>query len=340
MNNSFTIDMVVEIPKGGCNKYEYDVLEKTFKLDRVLPGADYYPGEYGFIKNTLDFDGDPLDVIALSTYPTFPGCIVTVRVLGEIYMIDEGKKDTKLFGVLDNDPRFNHITSIDQVSKHLTDPIINFFQNYKNLQNKKVEVSRTINKITKAQKTLHKCQKLFNKYEHLIQNNQKKELMSKLHQEQKRLHYKKPKKKQKPYDIYQKEWIQGSFPRGEWLPIIIKTNMPDVSVELFTSYEQPKCKILKNSKYYLEIDPNALPKESKQRALYEELEKQAVITKDNWPSDKYKYKITFNRDYEFSSPSRLISFLRCKKNGVNGWEWLGKLLKPYGNTALIDFDNK
>ena len=335
MNNSFTIDMVVEIPKGGCNKYEYDVLEKTFKLDRVLPGADYYPGEYGFIKNTLDFDGDPLDVIALSTYPTFPGCIVTVRVLGEIYMIDEGEKDTKLFGVLDNDPRFNHITSIDQVSKHLTDPIINFFQNYKNLQNKKVEVSRTINKITKAQKTLHKCRKLFNKYEHLIQNNQKKELMSKLHQEQavhkhQLIHFK---KKPTPHDIYKKKWMQNSFPRYKWLPLSIKTNTPDVSVEIFTS-PVPSFKILQNSTYYTQSNPR-WSRNKPVFKLYRKLEfiKTITIYEENRLSKKYK--ITFEKDCDkFKSASCLINFFQPQKISVNGWEWLDQIKERNGSTLL------
>lgn len=330
MNNSFIIDMVVEIPKGGCNKYEYDILEKTFKLDRVLPGANYYPGEYGFIKNTLDFDGDPLDVIALSTYPTFPGCIVTVRVLGEIHMVDEGKEDTKLFGVLDNDPRFNHITSIEQVSKHLTDPIIDFFQNYKNLQNKKVKVSHNINKITKAQKTLDKCRELFKKYEPLIQNNQKKELMSKLHQEQKKLLLK---KKQKNHDIYKKEWIKGSFPRDEWLPISIKTNTPNISAEIFTSYA-PRFKILKHSTYYTQSDPRQSRNKSVLK-LYQELEFKKTITIYEENHFSKKHKITFEKDCDkFKSPSLLINFLQCQKISVNGWEWLDQIQKRNGSELL------
>lgn len=332
MNNSFTIDMVVEIPKGGCNKYEYDVLEKTFKLDRVLPGADYYPGEYGFIKNTLDFDGDPLDVIALSTYPTFPGCIVTVRVLGEIHMIDEGEEDTKLFGVLDNDPRFNHITSIDQVSKHLTDPIINFFQNYKNLQNKKVEVSRTINKITKAQKTLHKCQKLFNKYKHLIHNNQKKELMVNLNEEWNK---EKANKNQTPKEKY-KEWIKINQIEEKWFPITIninKTNTPNVSAEIFTS-PSPRFKILKHSTYYTQGDP----RKSRNKIvlkLYQKLEfrKTITITEENHFSKKYK--ITFEKDCdEFKSTSCFINFLQCQKISVNGWEWLDQIQERNGSELL------
>lgn len=324
--------MVVEIPKGGCNKYEYDVLEKAFKLDRVLPGANYYPGEYGFIKNTLDFDGDPLDVIALSTYPTFPGCIVTVRVLGEIHMIDEGEKDTKLFGVLDNDPRFNHITSLEQVSKHLTDPIIDFFQNYKNLQNKKVEVSRNINKITKAQKTLLKCQKLFEKYNYLIQNNQKEKLMSKLHEEQNPI-----KKKSSGFLLkWKKQWGKKAFPLGKYFPIDIKKkwNLTTVKVEIKTLYN-PKFKILKNSIYYTQIDPVESPN-SKNVSLYNKLEEAEIITKEKIAN---KYKITFNIDYqEFTSASQLQCFLQCHKKSANGWELFDKLKTRHGDTVLIDFN--
>lgn len=338
MNNSFIIDMVVEIPKGGCNKYEYDVLEKTFKLDRVLPGANYYPGEYGFIKNTLDFDGDPLDVIALSTYPTFPGCIVTVRVLGEIHMIDEGEEDTKLFGVLDNDPRFNHITSIDQVSKYLTDPIIDFFQNYKNLQNKKVAISG-INDIDGAKKTLLKCQELFNKYKYLIHNNQKKELMMNLNEEWN----KRPKTTKEKYQIRRKfnqtpkekyqKWIKLTQIEEKWFPINIKTNTPNVSAEIFTS-PSPRFKILKYSTYYTQSDPRQSRNKTVLK-LYQELEfkKTITITEENHFSKRYK--ITFEKDCdEFKSTSCFINFLQCQKISVNGWEWLDQIREHNGSELL------
>ena len=117
MNN--IIKMIVEIPKGTSNKFEYDIINKKIILDRVLYGANFYPGEYGFVDKTLDYDGDPLDVICMITYPTVPGCEIKIRVLGMIKMIDNNEIDTKLFGVVHDDPRFNHIQTLSDGSATL-----------------------------------------------------------------------------------------------------------------------------------------------------------------------------------------------------------------------------
>jgi len=135
-----TIQMIVEIPKGSSNKYEYDIIDGTIALDRVLYGANFYPGEYGFVPETLDWDGDPLDVISLVTYPTLPGVRVNVRILGSIKMIDAGEIDTKLFGVFADDPRFKSYEKLSDVPQHLKDEIENFFLQYKALQKKEVRI--------------------------------------------------------------------------------------------------------------------------------------------------------------------------------------------------------
>ena len=122
---NIVIPFIVEIPKGSSNKYEFDMQTKRIKLDRVLYGANFYPGEYGFVENTLDWDGDPLDVICMSTYPTIVGCEVNARILGTIKMIDGGEIDTKLFAVVNDDPRFNHIQSLDDAPKHIKDEFEN-----------------------------------------------------------------------------------------------------------------------------------------------------------------------------------------------------------------------
>ncbi len=83
------VHMVIEVPRGSGNKYEYDPELGAIKLDRVLPGAQFYPGDYGFIPSTLAEDGDPLDGLVLSTYPLLPGVVVEVRVVGLLLMEDE-----------------------------------------------------------------------------------------------------------------------------------------------------------------------------------------------------------------------------------------------------------
>lgn len=169
------INTIIEIPKNSSNKYEYDLNTKTLKLDRVLFGANFYPGEYGFIPETLDWDGDPLDVIALSTYPLIAGCEVAIRILGTIRMIDDGDVDTKLIGVIDQDPRFNHIQNKDDLPPHWIKEVVDFFQNYKNLQEKKVKIDG-VGDITEAHHELKTCQKLYVQFKTLIDQNDNKAL--------------------------------------------------------------------------------------------------------------------------------------------------------------------
>lgn len=172
-----TIQMIVEIPKGSSNKYEYDAMTGQISLDRVLYGANFYPGEYGFVPETLDWDGDPLDVISLITYPTFPGVAVNVRILGSIKMIDAGEIDTKLFGVPANDPRFNSYTSLKDVPQHLKDEVENFFLQYKELQKKIVKINGWGDE-KEAMEELAECKERFEEYKDRLANGEQKEIMA------------------------------------------------------------------------------------------------------------------------------------------------------------------
>ncbi|WP_338970511.1 inorganic diphosphatase [Spiroplasma endosymbiont of Labia minor] len=172
------IQMIVEIPKGSSNKYEYDIITGKISLDRVLYGANFYPGEYGFVPETLDWDGDPLDVISLVTYPTLPGIAVNVRILGSIRMIDNNEIDTKLFGVFADDPRFDSYKKIEDVPKHLKDEIENFFLQYKALQNKKVQINGWGDE-TEAFKELEECKERYQEYkDRYLQANGKEEILA------------------------------------------------------------------------------------------------------------------------------------------------------------------
>ena len=93
------VRMVVEIPKGSSNKYEYDHQLGAFRLDRVLYSPVHYPGDYGFIPGTLASDGDPMDVLALVEEPSFSGCVVEVRPVGVLNMVDSDEKDQKILAV-------------------------------------------------------------------------------------------------------------------------------------------------------------------------------------------------------------------------------------------------
>lgn len=127
------VDVIVEIPAGSRNKYEYDHEQHVIRLDRRLFSATVYPTDYGFVPDTLAEDGDPLDVLVLLEDPTFPGCRLRARVLGLFRMRDEAGVDAKLVTVLHHDPTWDGAHDIDDVPAHLRNEIEHFFSVYKDL---------------------------------------------------------------------------------------------------------------------------------------------------------------------------------------------------------------
>jgi inorganic pyrophosphatase len=132
------INVVIDIPKGQNNKFEYKE-EGYFALDRVLFSPFFFPFEYGFIPQTASEDGDSLDVILLTTYPTFSGCVIKARPIGVLLMKDEAGTDNKIVAVPVEkvDPNFKEIKSIEDVGKHLKEEIKVFFEDYKKLEKEK-----------------------------------------------------------------------------------------------------------------------------------------------------------------------------------------------------------
>lgn len=128
-----SIDVVIEIPRGTRNKYEYDHDEHVIRLNRHLTSSMGYPADYGFFPETLGGDGDPLDVLVLTEYPTFPGCVIGVRVVGVFFMIDEHGDDAKLIAVPDYDPQWQEVIDISQIPMRTLDEIRHFFSVYKDL---------------------------------------------------------------------------------------------------------------------------------------------------------------------------------------------------------------
>ena len=137
---SNVVEALIEIPYGSKNKYEVDKATGRIRLDRVLYSAMSYPGEYGYIEDTLAPDGDPLDILVITSEPTVPGCIVPARVLGYLATMDRGKEDYKLIAVADCDPRYDNVQTLEDMPPFILDEISNFFQNYKVLQNMQVDV--------------------------------------------------------------------------------------------------------------------------------------------------------------------------------------------------------
>ncbi len=151
------IDVVIEIPTGSRNKYEYDHEKHVIRLDRRLFTATTYPADYGFVPETLAGDGDPLDVLVLVTDPTFPGCLVRVRILGVFFMRDEAGVDAKLISVLEHDPQWDQATDIEDVPEHLRNEISHFFSIYKDLEPGKSVSVEGFNDRSAALRELEAC---------------------------------------------------------------------------------------------------------------------------------------------------------------------------------------
>lgn len=142
----YTIDVMVEIPKGSRNKYEYDYERKMIRYDRMIFSSMHYPSDYGFFLETLGEDGDALDAMVLVSEPTFPGCVIEVRPIGVFYMTDEKGPDAKILCVPVSDPIWNKIYTLEEINPHLKNEIEHFFQVYKDLEKKKVGIEGWGNK--------------------------------------------------------------------------------------------------------------------------------------------------------------------------------------------------
>jgi len=135
-----TFVCVVEIPKGNRNKYEFDADLGGIKFDRLLMSAATYPTDYGYLRDTLAEDGDPLDVLVCLTEPTFPGCLIPVKPIGMFVMADEKGPDDKIVCVPLQDPYWNGYEQVEELPKLLLQEIEQFFSIYKELEHKSVEV--------------------------------------------------------------------------------------------------------------------------------------------------------------------------------------------------------
>ena len=132
---------IIEIPFGSSVKYELDKHSGLIKLDRVLYSAVYYPANYGFIPQTLAEDDDPLDVLVLCQETVVPLTLIYARAIGLMTMIDAGKKDHKIIAVATEDPEFNSYRQASEMPPHRLTMLRRFFQDYKQLEGKQVEVN-------------------------------------------------------------------------------------------------------------------------------------------------------------------------------------------------------
>ncbi len=134
------LNVIIEIPMLSRVKYELDKDTGLIKYDRVLYSPMHYPANYGFVPQTLWDDGDPLDVLVLGAEPLVPGCLIEVRPIGVLDMVDGGEGDAKVLAVPTADPRWKNTKDLSDIEPHFLDEIKHFFTVYKDLQKKKVEV--------------------------------------------------------------------------------------------------------------------------------------------------------------------------------------------------------
>jgi inorganic pyrophosphatase len=140
MMNTDLLHCLVEIPKGSRNKYEWDEELGAIRFDRFLFSSVVYPTDYGFIPETLGLDGDPLDMMVTVSEPTFPGCVIPVKPIALFKMSDDKGIDDKVLCVPLQDPNWNWMNELDDISVPLRDEISHFFSIYKQPEGKIVEV--------------------------------------------------------------------------------------------------------------------------------------------------------------------------------------------------------
>jgi inorganic pyrophosphatase len=134
------VHCLVEIPKGSRNKYTWDEELGGIKLDRFLFSSVVYPTDYGFIRGTTSPKGTPLDAMICVSAPTFPGCVIEVRVIGVFRTKDEAGQDDKVLCVPFEDPNWSHMEELEDLPAQLRQEIEHFFSIYKEPEGKGVEV--------------------------------------------------------------------------------------------------------------------------------------------------------------------------------------------------------
>lgn len=156
------INVIIEIPKHSKNKYEIDKETGLIKLDRVMHTAQDYPFDYGFVPQTHWHDGDPLDVVLLTTHALFPGILVSARPVAVVHMVDAGERDEKIIAVPVSDPRFASVNDLSDINPHTLKELEHFFLTYKKLQNKEVDITG-IEGAAAAKKAIIEAQALYTK---------------------------------------------------------------------------------------------------------------------------------------------------------------------------------
>lgn len=158
------VNTIVEIPKGRRNKFEIDKNTGLIRLDRYLYSSSHYPGDYGFIPQTLAEDGDALDILVMVNEATFSGCLIESRVIGLFRMKDNHVNDFKVLGVPHRDPLFSEYVDLDAVPPHFLREVEHFFGTYKQLEGVTIETqgwARTADAIREVARSVERFRNAF-----------------------------------------------------------------------------------------------------------------------------------------------------------------------------------
>ncbi|MGN1212494.1 MAG: inorganic diphosphatase [Christensenellales bacterium] len=153
---------VIEIAKGFKKKYELDKETGLILLDRILHTSTHYPANYGFIPKTLSDDGDPMDVLVLSSESLDPLVLVNCYPVGMMTMLDGGKKDEKVIAIPVNDPLYNEYKTLDSLPKHVADEMIHFFRVYKDENENKTIVEGKVADVKETKEAIKKAKANYN----------------------------------------------------------------------------------------------------------------------------------------------------------------------------------
>ncbi|MGI4832637.1 MAG: inorganic diphosphatase [Janthinobacterium lividum] len=156
-----TVTGIIEIPKGSKGKYELDKDSGLLKLDRVLFSAVHYPAAYGFIPRTYCDDKDPLDILVLCSVDIPHMCVVEAKVIGVMQMLDQDEEDDKIIAVAAHDVSVNHYNELADLPPYLMREMQRFFEDYKALENKHVEVKQFLGR-EDAYRIIDESIKLYN----------------------------------------------------------------------------------------------------------------------------------------------------------------------------------
>lgn len=163
---------LIEIPAGSKTKFELDKPTGLLRVDRVLYGSVHYPWNYGFIPRTYCGDHDPLDVLVLGQAVVYPLSVMRAIPIGVMRMVDQGEADDKIIAVHADDPSYHHYRDIKELAPHILDEITNFFEIYKTLEHKSVQVNGMLGR-SDAVNIVDEAIKLYAKFESRLRAGEK-----------------------------------------------------------------------------------------------------------------------------------------------------------------------